>query len=115
VSPSWIVFILRNCKGDSLIVLETRKNDEENDYRETSGYLLEIYFIKQSQSSQDECRVAAFKANKLDALLVGTPAQHQVYDGYEAEVQTQGRYEEDMHIPVQRISCILESWRRLCA
>jgi len=69
-------------RGDSYIVLETRKNEED---KENEHFLWDIFYWIGSESTQDEYGVAAYKANELDDLLDGTPTQHRVCEGYETE------------------------------
>jgi len=64
-------------RGDSFIVLQTRKDDE-------GSLFWDIYFWIGSESSQDEYGVAAYKANELDDLLGDKPIQHREVEKYES-------------------------------
>jgi len=64
-------------RGDSYIVLQTRKDEEGDMY-------WDIYFWIGSESSQDEYGVAAYKANELDDLLGDTPIQHREVEIHES-------------------------------
>jgi hypothetical protein len=64
-------------RGDSYIVLQTRKDDEGNLY-------WDIYFWIGSQSTQDEYGVAAYKAVELDDLLGEAPVQHREVEKHES-------------------------------
>jgi hypothetical protein len=66
--------------GDSYIVLQTRK--DENDL--SGSFLYDIYFWIGSESSQDEYGVAAYKANELDVLLGDVPIQHREVQFHES-------------------------------
>lgn len=63
-------------RGDSYIVLQTRKDEEE--------LYWDIYFWIGSESSQDEYGVAAYKANELDDMLGDAPIQHREVESAES-------------------------------
>jgi len=67
--------------GDSYIILNTYKEDEENE-----KLLHDVHFWIGKGSSQDEYGTAAYKTVELDTFLDDVPVQHREVQGYESSL-----------------------------